>query len=96
MSRLNAALRRRSAVIALLVVLLGSATGALAMQWSRTAPLTITGYFASTVGLYPGDEVEILGVPVGSVTSIEPRPDHAVVGESDSRQESTEPPTRNV
>lgn len=79
MSRLNAALRRRSALIALVVVLLGSATGALAMQWCRTAPLTITGYFASTVGLYPGDEVEILGVPVGSVTSIEPGPDHAVV-----------------
>ncbi|KIU15229.1 MCE family protein [Mycolicibacterium llatzerense] len=79
MSRFNAALRRRYVVIVLVVVLLGSATGALAMQWSRSAPLTITGYFASTVGLYPGDNVEILGVPVGSVTRIEPGPDHAVV-----------------
>ena len=30
-------------------------------------------YFTSAVGLYPGDEVRIVGVPVGTVDSIEPR-----------------------
>ncbi|BBZ47186.1 virulence factor Mce family protein [Mycobacterium parmense] len=35
---------------------------------------SVVGYFASAVGLYPGDQVRILGVPVGQVDSIEPRP----------------------
>jgi len=33
----------------------------------------IVGYFASAVGIYPGDQGRILGVPVGSIDSIEPR-----------------------
>ncbi len=35
---------------------------------------TIVGYFTSAVGLYPGDQVRVLGVPVGSIDTIEPRP----------------------
>ena len=38
---------------------------------SRT---TITAYFENSVGLYPDDEVRILGVPVGKIKSIEPMP----------------------
>lgn len=34
----------------------------------------ITAYFISAVGLYPGDQVRILGVPVGEINAIEPRP----------------------
>jgi phospholipid/cholesterol/gamma-HCH transport system substrate-binding protein len=34
----------------------------------------IFAYFTSAVGLYPGDQVRILGVPVGAVDTIEPRP----------------------
>ncbi|MDY6996006.1 MAG: MCE family protein, partial [Actinomycetota bacterium] len=34
---------------------------------------TIVGYFTSAVGLYPGDEVRVVGVPVGRIDSIEPR-----------------------
>jgi phospholipid/cholesterol/gamma-HCH transport system substrate-binding protein len=34
----------------------------------------IVGYFTSAVGLYPGDQVRILGVPVGKIDAIEPRP----------------------
>ncbi|MFV0493695.1 virulence factor Mce family protein [Mycobacterium sp.] len=33
-----------------------------------------TAYFTSAVGIYPGDEVRVLGVPVGTIKSIEPRP----------------------
>lgn len=36
---------------------------------------TITGYFATSDGIYVGDDVRILGVPVGSVDKIEPGPD---------------------
>ena len=33
----------------------------------------VVGYFTSAVGLYPGDEVRVVGVPVGKIDSIEPR-----------------------
>lgn len=36
------------------------------------APRTITAYFASATGIYPGDQVRIAGVPTGTVESIEP------------------------
>jgi phospholipid/cholesterol/gamma-HCH transport system substrate-binding protein len=49
-----------------LVIALGSTVGA-----SRT---TVTAYFENSTGLYPGDEVRILGVPVGKIKSIEPMP----------------------
>lgn len=35
----------------------------------------VIGYFASAVGLYPGDDVRVVGVPVGRIESIEPGPD---------------------
>ncbi|MGH3978545.1 MAG: MCE family protein [Pseudonocardiaceae bacterium] len=34
---------------------------------------TITGYFPSAVAVYVDNEVRVLGVPVGSVTSVEPQ-----------------------
>jgi phospholipid/cholesterol/gamma-HCH transport system substrate-binding protein len=40
---------------------------------------TITGYFANTNGMFVGDEVRILGVPVGKVDKIEPQPGRAKV-----------------
>lgn len=79
MSRLNALLHRRYPRMALLVMLLVALTGGVVTWWPTPAPLTITGHFASAVGLYPGDNVEILGVPVGTVTSISPGFDHTAV-----------------
>jgi phospholipid/cholesterol/gamma-HCH transport system substrate-binding protein len=34
---------------------------------------TVIGYFANAVGLYPGDDVKVLGVPVGRIVAIAPR-----------------------
>jgi phospholipid/cholesterol/gamma-HCH transport system substrate-binding protein len=34
----------------------------------------VTGYFANTNGIFPGDEVRILGVPVGKIDTIETQP----------------------
>ena len=42
-------------------------------------PQTITAYFSSATGLYPGDEVRIAGVKVGTIRSITPQPEHAAV-----------------
>lgn len=35
--------------------------------------LTVSADFAATDGIYPGNEVQILGVPIGAVRSLEPR-----------------------
>jgi phospholipid/cholesterol/gamma-HCH transport system substrate-binding protein len=54
------------------VVVLSTATGT-----ARQAK--IVGYFANSNGLFPGDQVWILGVPVGTVRTIEPQPDRAKI-----------------
>ncbi|WP_101951783.1 MCE family protein [Mycobacterium sp. 3519A] len=41
--------------------------------WPSRAGHKVVGYFTSAVGLYPGDDVRIVGVPVGKIDSIEPR-----------------------
>lgn len=38
-------------------------------QFNRTH---VTAYFANSTGIYPGDEVRILGIPVGKIDSIQP------------------------
>lgn len=61
--------------VALVVLLVASVQ----MVWPRTGKRTVTGIFASAVGLYPGDEVQVSGVPVGTVDSIEPGPDNVKI-----------------
>jgi phospholipid/cholesterol/gamma-HCH transport system substrate-binding protein len=43
--------------------------------WPRVGTHTVVGYFSSATGLYPGDDVRIVGVPVGSIESISPQAD---------------------
>jgi phospholipid/cholesterol/gamma-HCH transport system substrate-binding protein len=43
------------------------------------ANTTITAYFDNTTGLYEGDDVRVLGVRVGEVTSVKPRGDRVKV-----------------
>jgi phospholipid/cholesterol/gamma-HCH transport system substrate-binding protein len=40
---------------------------------------TVVAYFSSSAGLYKGDEVRVLGVKVGTVSSVEPKGDHVKV-----------------
>ncbi|MEW2478228.1 MCE family protein [Mycobacterium sp. NPDC049093] len=66
--------RNRWLRIALATVLLAVLAVGVYQVWpSRTGP-KLTAYFTNAVGLYPGDEVRIVGVPVGTIDSIEPRP----------------------
>jgi virulence factor Mce-like protein len=37
------------------------------------APTTIFAYFANTIAIYPGDEVRVLGVNVGTIGAIDPQ-----------------------
>jgi phospholipid/cholesterol/gamma-HCH transport system substrate-binding protein len=62
---------RNVTIVALVAVLIG---GAYVLFSSGSGGRKLVGYFASAVGIYPGDQVRILGVPVGKIDSIEPRP----------------------
>lgn len=79
MRAFNTALRRRLPRVALVLLLLGTLVGGVITTWPRPAPLTVTAHFPSAVGLYPGDNVEILGVPVGTVSRIAPGPTHTEI-----------------
>jgi phospholipid/cholesterol/gamma-HCH transport system substrate-binding protein len=61
---------RYAIIIALIAMLVGGAYVLSAQGNNRT----VIGYFTSAVGLYPGDQVRVLGVPVGTIDTIEPRP----------------------
>ncbi|MGH3829763.1 MAG: MCE family protein [Pseudonocardiaceae bacterium] len=64
--------RRAARVIAVGCVLgLLTATG---VWWlTRGTGRTVTGYFSSAVGVFPDNEVLILGVPVGRITTVAPQ-----------------------
>src|SRR5271156_5272703 len=62
---------RNLTIIALVAVLIG---GVYVLFSSGGNGRKIIGYFTSAVGLYPGDQVRILGVPVGKIDAIEPGP----------------------
>lgn len=59
---------RRVVGLLLVGLVVVGAVGARALL--RTEPVTVTAYFDSTVGLYPGSDVQVLGVPVGTVTEV--------------------------
>lgn len=56
-----------AAVLAVMLIVAGF------QAWPGTNGYTVKGQFTSAVGIYEGDEVAVLGVPVGRITSIEPQ-----------------------
>ena len=56
-----------------LLVLLLAAGVALVVRATALRPTTITAYFTSATAIYPGDQVRVAGVKVGSITSITPQ-----------------------
>jgi phospholipid/cholesterol/gamma-HCH transport system substrate-binding protein len=60
---------RIAAVGMLVVALIGGAF----VLWPAGKGHQVVAYFPSTVGLYPGDDVRVVGVPVGKIESIQPR-----------------------
>ncbi|MBV8788536.1 MAG: MCE family protein [Mycobacterium sp.] len=60
-----------TAVVLVGLVVAGSAF----VAWlSFFRPMTITAYFTSATGIYPGDSIRVSGVKVGTVSSIQPAP----------------------
>ncbi len=69
-------LTRKSAIIAVLAVVLVAAVGYGGWQlYRKMTTNTIVAYFEQANALYPGDDVAIMGVPVGSVDTVEPAGD---------------------
>jgi phospholipid/cholesterol/gamma-HCH transport system substrate-binding protein len=65
--------RRRGLRLALAVLLAVFVVVGAYLAWPGRGGNKIVGYFTSAVGLYPGDQIRIVGVPVGTIESIEPR-----------------------
>ena len=69
-------LSRASVVIGVLVVVLALAASVAGYRAYRALTVnTVTAYFSAALALYPGDKVQIQGVRVGSIDSIEPDDD---------------------
>jgi phospholipid/cholesterol/gamma-HCH transport system substrate-binding protein len=60
----------RATIVALVALILAGAS--VVVHGRYFGPATITAYFTSATGIYPGDEVRIAGVKVGTVTDIHP------------------------
>lgn len=68
--------RARTIALITLVVLVGAGSY---LVWPRPRALHIEALFPAAIGLYPGDEVKVAGIPVGSIDSIRPTTEHTTV-----------------
>ena len=66
------------AAVALTLALVGGII-TVVLPGGKIARTSVTGYFANSTGLYSGDDVVILGVPVGKIEKIEPQPDRVKI-----------------
>jgi phospholipid/cholesterol/gamma-HCH transport system substrate-binding protein len=64
--------------VALVLVLIGGIVTVVGMV-NGVGRTNVVGYFANSTGIYNGDDVVILGVPVGKVDKIEPEPDRVKI-----------------
>ncbi|MDP9168963.1 MAG: virulence factor Mce family protein [Actinomycetota bacterium] len=66
-------LTRTSVIVGTLIVIVALVAGVAGYQlYKRLTTNTVTAYFKSTLSLYEGDRVQIMGVKVGAIDSIEP------------------------
>ncbi|KIA62681.1 MCE family protein [Nocardia vulneris] len=71
--------RGTKVAIALVLVAVLIVVGVLWWLFDRMTTTKITAYFDRSVGIYEGSDVRILGVPVGSVDSVEPQGDQVKI-----------------
>lgn len=63
--------KRLTALVAAVLAVLVAAGVALLVRQAFFKPKTITAYFTSATAIYPGDEVRVAGVKVGTIKSIQ-------------------------
>lgn len=61
------------------LVLVALLVAGVALFRAGPGDLTVTASFPRAVGLYAGDDVRVVGVPVGTITAVEPAGDHVEV-----------------
>jgi phospholipid/cholesterol/gamma-HCH transport system substrate-binding protein len=74
--------RRSKAVIGLAVVLVLALVGGVVVvvrSMGHIGRTQLVAYFDNSNGLFAGDEILVLGVPVGKIDRIEPQPDRAKI-----------------
>ncbi|WP_443987526.1 MlaD family protein, partial [Mycobacterium marinum] len=73
-------IRRTKTWLAVLLVGLLAAGVVVLLRTTEVVNRTnVVAYFENSNGVFTGDEVRILGVPVGKITSIEPQPESVKV-----------------
>ena len=73
---------KRNARIGLIIALVLTLVGGLSVTLrsaGQSDRVHVVAYFVSSEGIYAGDEVRILGVPVGRIDKIEPQPQRAKI-----------------
>jgi phospholipid/cholesterol/gamma-HCH transport system substrate-binding protein len=79
-SREGAAMNRKLALTVAALLAAALAVGAFAViPGGADRPMTVTAQFEDSVGLYEGNTVSVLGMPVGKVTSIVPKDSYVEV-----------------
>src|SRR3954447_10108238 len=69
-------LTKASLIVGTLIVIVAVVAAFLGYQlYKKLTTNTVVAYFPETLALYPGDKVQIMGVRVGSIDSIEPAGD---------------------
>lgn len=71
--------KRTLAIVAAALIGVLVVGGALWWVFTRAGTTTITAYFDKSIGIYDGSDVRVLGVKVGTVTSVEPQGDQVKV-----------------
>src|SRR6516164_8855511 len=67
--------RRERLVLGAGAVIVAAAlvTGGVLVYQAGHKNIQVTAYFTETIGVYPGSTVRVLGVPVGTVTAVQPQ-----------------------
>jgi phospholipid/cholesterol/gamma-HCH transport system substrate-binding protein len=71
--------RYKSVIAAVLAVVFIGGVVTLVRAEDQHDRIHLTAYFANSNGLYSGDEIRILGLPVGKIDRIEPQPSQAKI-----------------
>src|ERR1700754_988409 len=67
---------RAAVILGTLVVILALVAGFVGWNlYKKLTTNTVVAYFPETLALYPGDKIQIMGVKVGTIESIEPAGD---------------------
>jgi phospholipid/cholesterol/gamma-HCH transport system substrate-binding protein len=70
---------RIGVAITLVSLLAGGIAVVARALWNSANKTHVVAYFDNSNGIFPGDEVRILGVPVGAIERIEPQPQRAKI-----------------